>query len=386
MPANASTNGEHATEIDTLISTPERSRKVRRKYFQKNLRFIIAGFVSLLVVVYLGMPARHRYHKATEKKYKPRIQLEQLNNLTQISTGDILHGLQRTSSQTLTPVCTSQLMIMRHCDKDVKRKTANGKIRTTDNRDFFGDGHCSSLGKKRSEYIATLFVDNDEYQDLLDGDADAVTTVDVEGVPPVPIVNVSLDVAKPQFPTPLKLYALNDARYNKNPTKEHKNFREVETITPLADQFHLDIDERFGVNEEGELATDYFKRLSKSVQMNLKAMLNGTDSASLDEDELDIYHLCENGMTVVNWKHSLIPTLSRALGCGGDEGCPKKWRSSDFDTLWVITFQYSLDGSIGASSSGSRRNHKTVGIQASGSMKGNWNITAQLWNEEFDQE
>ncbi|EED89803.1 predicted protein [Thalassiosira pseudonana CCMP1335] len=275
---------------------------------------------------------------------------------------------------------------MRHCDKDVKRKTANGKIRTTDNRDFFGDGHCSSLGKKRSEYIATLFVDNDEYQDLLDGDADAVTTVDVEGVPPVPIVNVSLDVAKPQFPTPLKLYALNDARYNKNPTKEHKNFREVETITPLADQFHLDIDERFGVNEEGELATDYFKRLSKSVQMNLKAMLNGTDSASLDEDELDIYHLCENGMTVVNWKHSLIPTLSRALGCGGDEGCPKKWRSSDFDTLWVITFQYSLDGSIGASSSGSRRNHKTVGIQASGSMTGNWNITAQLWNEEFDQE
>ena len=47
-------------------------------------------------------------------------------------------------------------------------------------------------------------------------------------------------------------------------------------------------------------------------------------------------------MTVVNWKHSQIPILARALGCGKNEGCPKRYKGRDFDTMWLLTFQYSL--------------------------------------------
>jgi len=47
-------------------------------------------------------------------------------------------------------------------------------------------------------------------------------------------------------------------------------------------------------------------------------------------------------MTVVNWKHSRIPELARALGCGSAQGCPRKYDSEDFDTVWLITFQYTL--------------------------------------------
>lgn len=68
---------------------------------------------------------------------------------------------------------------------------------------------------------------------------------------------------KPQFPTPIKLYALSDSR------NKHHNFREIETITPLAEKFGLGVDGRFGLYDEGKLATDYFESLSMNVLSNV---------------------------------------------------------------------------------------------------------------------
>jgi hypothetical protein len=304
---------------------------------------------------------------------------------------------------------------MRHCDKDVKVRDKRGKIRIRDKRDIFGDGHCSSKGKERSSYIATLFVENDEFQGLLNGTKETVDDLSDEGEPPIPAVNateMASTAVKPQFPTPLKVYALNDARYNKDPNKEHQNFREIETVTPLADKFHLAVNESFGVNEEGDLATDFFTSLSQSVKMNMDKSLGITDrgkEGDLSEDEMNTLRLCQNGMTVVNWKHSLIPNLARALGCGKDEGCPKKYQGKDFDTVWVITYKLSvplvdakpqlpnnvapleeveaLSMGLDKSSKSSKKKHnrKLKSDPSANNDVISWEISAQTVNEGFDQ-
>lgn len=371
---------EHATEIDQLLPSPKDQRPLKRERdYSHRSRYqrqatIAAGILVLFGIFYVvSRPATHKYHKTRERSYNPHKRLAYLNELTESKLGEIsilstsqasnvsttgvgsVDGTQAAaavlSSTSNTFQCSSQVMIMRHCDKDVKVKDKHGKIRIRDKRDIFGDGHCSSKGKERSAFIATLFVENDEFESLINGTKESVDDLSEKGVPPIPAVNATEaasepDAIKPQFATPLKIYALNDARYNKNPSKEHQNFREVETVTPLADKFHLGVNESFGVNEEGDLADDFFASLSKSVKMNIDKALRGVNSTAQDEDlseeDQTTLRICQNGMTVVNWKHSLIPNLARALGCGKQEGCPKKYHSHDFDTVWVITYTYSV--------------------------------------------
>ena len=435
---------EHATEIDQLLPSIEGQHQPKpRNYYPKRRWLTLAVWVSAIstlsaIFYVLSKPATHRYHKTRERSYKPSKQLKYLNDLTKSALGETLVGSldsksiedKSTSTSMLdtaqlasnpenrihTFQCLSQLMIMRHCDKDVQVKDKHGKIRTRDRRDIFGDGHCSSKGKERSAYIASLFVDNEEFQGLVNGTAETVDDLSDKGVPPIPAVNatettVSVDAIKPQFPTPLKIYALNDARYNKNPSKEHSNFREVETVTPLADKFHLSVNESFGVNQEGELAVDFFTSLSQSVKLNVDKALSNVDPSAEgkgDKDDNDTLHLCQNGMTVVNWKHSLIPNLARALGCGKDQGCPKKYHGSDFDTVWVITYKYSVQleqhPSV-ESKTKTPKNAATIDVEAlsnkstkpskgkhrqlkSTSTKGkeiSWEISAQTVQEGFDQ-
>ena len=437
---------EHATEIDQLLPSTEDRRppKHSRNYYQNRHRLTLAVGISAILALstifyVLSKPATHKYHKTRERSYKPSKQLRYLNDLTKSTLGKVLinsldfksisdksapNGLLDTTQLASDPAnnnlhtfqCSSQLMIMRHCDKDVQVKDKHGRIRTRDRRDIFGDGHCSSKGKERSAYIATLFLDNEEFQGLVNGTTEIVDDLSNKGVPPIPAVNatdasVSVDAIKPQFPTPLKIYALNDARYNKNPSKEHQNFREVETVTPLADKFHLSVNESFGVNQEGELAADFFTSLSQSVKLNIdKALGNAdptADGKSNSEDDSSILHLCQNGMTVVNWKHSLIPNLAKALGCGKDQGCPKKYHGSDFDTVWVITYKYSLqfqqlptvetktpkDGaavdvealSNKKSTKASKEKHRQLKSTSAAGNEISWEISAQTVQEGFDQ-
>ncbi|KAL3804928.1 hypothetical protein HJC23_006700 [Cyclotella cryptica] len=437
-------SNERVTEIDQLLPTPTNPRPHfhRRLYSEQNRRRQIvsgAAFFSLFTAIYLCMirPSAHRYHKTRERSYKPSDQLRELNSLTQSSLREILidehanqanngstigpkqsisdtmlstHGAQSTSSNGNTYQCLSQVMIMRHCDKDVKTRDKSGRIRIRDKRDVFGDGHCSPKGKERSAFIATLFVENEEFVSLLNGTKATVDDLSDKGVPPIPAVNASVahadaNVIKPQFPSPLKLYALNEARYNKNPMKEHKNFREVETLTPLADKFDLDIDESFGVNEEGDLAIDFFTSLSESVKMNIDRVVHRNDSMAqereLSRDDVSKMRLCQNGMTVINWKHSLIPNLARALGCGKEVGCPTKYHSHDFDTVWVITYEYSLALVIVAppnstifpvenlsesSSKSSNHKHRALNhLKSTDSDTTTWKVSAQTVKEGFDQ-
>lgn len=105
-------------------------------------------------------------------------------------------------------------------------------------------------------------------------------------------------------------------------------------------------------------------------------------SKGVSTEEPKANGLCNNGLTVVNWKHSAIPSLARALGCGRDEGCPTKYYKNDFDTMWMVTFQYSMKlnkygmPEILEMQGSPRRGRK--------SEHGSWKISAQLVNEGFD--
>lgn len=440
MTLRSNMSNERATEIDQLLPTPTDTRQHYHYSLQQNRHRLIvygASFFALFSAIYFCMvrPFKHKYHQTRERSYKPSEQLRVLNYLTQSSLGDILidlppnkasNGGNTASKQNNQDVllsidsthfssnnidtyeCSSQVMIMRHCEKDVKTRDKNGRIRIHDRRDIFGDGHCSPKGTERSAYIATLFVENDEFLSLLNGTKATVDKLSDDGVPPIPAVNASdspadASVIKPQFPSPLKLYALNEARYNKNPMKEHKNFREVETVTPLADKFNLVVDESFGVNEEGDLANDFFTSLSDSVKINIDRILHRTNVSREGEsqDDMKKLRLCQNGMTVINWKHSLIPNLARALGCGKKVGCPSKYHSHDFDTVWVITYEFSLPlasvkppnspiSPVGNVSTGSSKpsNHKHRRLSHLEPTETNtltWKISAQTVKEGFDQ-
>ena len=82
-----------------------------------------------------------------------------------------------------------------------------------------------------------------------------------------------------------------------------KNVREMETITPLADKFGLDIDTRFSTLDMNDFQS-YVHKLFQNGDMCGKLM-------------------------VISWKHVKIPRLANAIGCGPREGCPLDYPNSD---------------------------------------------------------
>lgn len=146
--------------------------------------------------------------------------------------------------------------------------------------DSSGNRHCSVVGFQRAKYIPTLFGDG----------PDSI------------------------WPLPAHLYAMGRGR----PGVKHLNFREIETITPLKEKSGVGIDAGFSVGEEQKLAGDFFARLAAGNHCGQ--------------------------VVVVNWKHSRIPTMAAAVGCGTDEGCPEKYHKNDFDRVWQISFTYGSEG------------------------------------------
>ncbi|KAK1742459.1 hypothetical protein QTG54_007024 [Skeletonema marinoi] len=353
-----------STEIDQLLPVNERKiYPIKTSRHARMRPLIVASVAALTAVILLSTvysEFKHRdVFKKNDRTYTPSKQINVLNDMTtsKVNTAaknkfHLVHKHNQKSSSSgkhKTTVCTSQLMITRHCEKEKNVKVDGGKVKATDTTDMFGNRHCSIKGKARSEYISTLFAETVQYKDSFDESAEHAT---------------SETSIKPQFTPPLKLYALSEARY-KHQTKDHKNFREVETLIPTATKFHLTVDQRYGVRDEE----------SVDNTLTAKKTTNATES-HIAEGARDI---CNNGMVVVNWKHSRIPNLSAALGCGKEEGCPQKYHSKDFDTVWLLTFQYSIEMGNESKKSHSR-NLKNSPI----AVEGDWKVSAQLVKEGFD--
>lgn len=153
--------------------------------------------------------------------------------------------------------CEGTVIIMRHCEK--------GTIRE----------HCNYMGYERSAYLTTLFGDN------------------------------------ARWPAPSYIFAEAPGA-RRNPQK--MNFREVETVLPLAEKFNLTVDTSFSTLETTHLA--------RKVQGMMRSG-----------------EMCGK-LIVISWKHSKVPHMAQFLGCGPLDGCPIHYKGNDFDHLWQLKFVY----------------------------------------------
>jgi hypothetical protein len=184
------------------------------------------------------------------------------------------------------------VILLRHCEKmDIRE-------------------HCAYTGYERSVYLASLFGTSSRR-------------------PPYP-----------KWPAPKLILAERpDGRHN----WRKFNFREVETVAPLAKQTGVPIDASF-----------------QSVHQVAKKL----------ERDLEAGRLCGK-LAVVAWKHSGIGHLASRLGCGVLEGCPVDYRGSSFDEVWEIKFVFRRF---------QNSNHKNLRL----SHKPEWRVYGSVQNEEFD--
>ena len=79
--------------------------------------------------------------------------------------------------------------------------------------------------------------------------------------------------------------------------------RMYQTIVPFAVKYNLNIDTKFEVGDETALAKSILKK---------------------------------SGTILVAWEHNSIPDIAKALGV---KDTKLKWKGSDFDSIWIITFK-----------------------------------------------
>ena len=153
--------------------------------------------------------------------------------------------------------CEVTILIIRHCEGGPARE------------------HCGYMGYQRSEYFATLFGEGGKY------------------------------------PEPSFIFALN-AGERHNPIV--RNWREIETVQPLADKINATIDTKYVFPKKKELTDHIYSLLQSSTTCGKIA--------------------------VVSWKHHDIPNFSHSLGCGPEQGCPLTFGEEDYDSIWQIKYKY----------------------------------------------
>lgn len=79
--------------------------------------------------------------------------------------------------------------------------------------------------------------------------------------------------------------------------------RMYQTIVPFAVKYNLNIDTKFDVGNE--------KALAQSIKK-------------------------KSGTILVVWEHNNIPAIAQELGVTGEK---LKWKGSDFDSIWIITYK-----------------------------------------------
>jgi len=154
--------------------------------------------------------------------------------------------------------CEATVVIVRHCEK--------GSVRE----------HCAQIGYERSVYLATLFGDDHE-----------------------------------RWPAPSYVFAQSPGARN---NKRKLNFREIETVGPVAEKFGLDIDDSYS---------------DKNINGLARQLLTFLQTGKM----------CGK-VTLISWKHSNIGHLANHLGCGPSQGCPIDYSGRSFDDTWHLKYVY----------------------------------------------
>ena len=115
-----------------------------------------------------------------------------------------------------------------------------------------------------------------------------------------------------QWPNPSYLYALSPDRGG------HSNYRQLETLNPIATKLGLTINHDFNEGQEVDIANHVFETMASG-------------------------DLCGK-LTIISWTHRSLPQLASALGCGpfNEEsgGCPWRYPEDDFDQVWQLKYVY----------------------------------------------
>ena len=200
--------------------------------------------------------------------------------------------------------CEATIVLVRHCEK--------GSLKS----------HCDYLGYERSVYLASLFGPSKE----------------------------------DRYPSPTQIFALQPG-HRHNP--RHSNFREIETVSVVADKVNVTINSDYTTSSKGRLA----KLLLRQVKHGL---------------------LC-NQMVLVAWKHSDIPNLARKLGCGPLEGCPYDYKGKDFDSIWQLKYvKRSEFNRIPRKRKKRRHAEDDIRPTTSNGFDGSWKVYGSVQNENFD--
>ena len=237
---------------------------------------VFIGFLFFMIVCLIALSFTVIFDAGAEKRNYSRDISE--SDLVALSSMELLNSLYRDGS-TLQPGCESTLLLIRHCDKDTD---ADGVVHRG------GSNYCSWLGRERSFFFASLFDDS------------------------------LANNPNRRYPAPSQIIALTEERDSRFEPDSNgkKNYREIETVMPLANKFGLDIDV-YGFNNQ-VIASDIFESLQSG-------------------------EMCGK-MAVVSWKHELLPDLALNLGCGPAEGCPRQYPIDTFDEMWQLKYVFDPRG------------------------------------------
>lgn len=247
-------------EIGVSAETLQQRRSCRR------LLFTSLGVVFLLVFLVMAKVV-HGHQKQRSGNgflyYDDDDGVPTRDNDSQLLT---MQDLNVRTDTSIPSGCESTVIILRHCEKD-----------GPETWDEEGNEHCSYVGYERAHFIPSLFA--------------------------TPVTNINKD----KWPVPAALFALSSQR------SDHLNFREVETLTPLANHFGLQVESDIGSNNH-----------------MVKTIFHGLSSGKW----------CGKSV-VISWKHELFGTLAEDLGC---YDCPLTYPDQEFDQVWQLKYVYDVAG------------------------------------------
>jgi hypothetical protein len=254
-------------EIGVSAETLQRRKWTRRLLFTFLFVFLVLSLVFMTVFVHISHQQEARGEN-TIVDYDDDDDSVGGDGRIQRSFDNSVISLDDLNLRTNTSVqsgCETTVVMVRHCEKM--------GVETVDKD---GNEHCNYIGYERAHFLPSLFG----------------TPGDTNGV---------------RWPVPAALFALTPDR------SDHYNFREVETLIPLANQYGLEIESDFPNN----------KHMSKRLFQGLSTG-----------------DWCGKAV-VVSWRHEYLGDLAQKLGC---VDCPDHYPDRIFDEVWQLKYVYDVRG------------------------------------------
>lgn len=295
-----SSYGSFHSNIDIDSPSVTKARN-RRKWKIVIMLSIVLLFIVLGCSLYTSLFDNHPKYLGYLKKGEKHV--KKLRMETQ----------DNSTINTLTLGCEATIILIRHCEKDedpfIKKFSHEDKH------------HCNYIGFQRAQFISTLFGS--------------------------------------RWPDPSYIIAASASKDRNN-----QNYREIETVVPLATRTNLTIDTSFGYKE------------TKSLSKHLLSLV-GSGS------------LCGE-LVLVSWDHHAIPKLGAYLGCGPKEGCSETYPDDSYDQAWVLTYAYEDESLLEPyfyeeeNQRMTKKKKKAAQNTTPKKKKAQWRVYGTIENEGFD--